>query len=1323
MAKKNKHARVGYNVTDPLDAIHLGIGKRIRMESDPEDNSNGDKQVGRRSYNDSRYIQNVIDITYSALATLVSGNGLKKGQGYRITDFATKHRIHNTSVIFTADAEPIVVVAQTANAFERSAYSPSNPNDIIHYDFNNNLCEDGTTPRNGRIIYRWDTANNVSAYYDWREVRFRRWLVTAKQQESMTTLTSSTLDCLLTFTIGGANLSLTYFNANRRIHAQVGAITHAAGELTLTIRKGTGSITKPLLKHNGAAWTANELANTSGIITNCLVRDAFVFMNYRSFGLDVVGQQVSPVSTTWNIGDGLSYLVDSNSFVDRRTFSSTAENISLEDQSAVNTGNNILFIGSARNSRIDHGSYNMTFQAVCWGSKIGSESFNNMFSQDFVWTTLEREVQSSFFGRLHNSTLHDHVISSTIYGPLYCIWSKSQIGTTTIAASGNMTSFMTPFIENSGIFLGGSSATTGRATALFTGAIINSLVGWFDPTNLIFQRTLKTTSFFDRGTANLILEEQSYIGGTTPGDKAAKISDINGSALAGAGLGVDGEGRIILGDGNTLTFIDSALEKVFQYSSEVIDGSDTVTAGAEFSSFSGVDQLLSNAALNTQINSRAGLISSSLLTNALGIEDTFLFEYFDGLGTVGIRIENNLGVVTSVFRDSINQAGLAYDADYSANFTARSLVDKAYVDAAIVAGDPYAAYLTFTPSTPLYQMGFADDFYQFLSGAHSWVIDGAVRFSFDRTNGLVFDPSNSSDLLVVGNGTALMQSGGNGMFADTSMIAMTGGAGGANGLFTFNMGYNYLTIDGVQWGLRFNESWQFEIGDLKGLEVSMQTSEGQEVVALEPIDGVNTDAFLVSKPVHEGTASAGNKLLKRSEVEEKIGEEVAETNANQFNVSAGVATIQSILDRFTAFTVSFASSGEHGSETDPIYHFLSVDRTNGRDKNQRIVYHCASLTPNILVAAKPISPLSIYDNQAAMLAGQGSQVNGSHYYYTGSTSAWRYNGVANGLISDYTEVVEIVGWQEWGTRPTWLFVTGDSYLTGVNNLNRLTFTFHKYWDDGTPFPPKNIVICSIKNITNGNEDTTKPDFSLLVQLNFDENSSPIDTNSIVNTSIYSNDVDTTLQNPTAGTSYVLRGGKFVFRQTDVGGSGNFSVRSRLDFALMQRLHDSITENFTIIAFMSWDGGADNLARPILATSTDDGVNRRGFNFRLLSTRVISFQCGNAARTSFTATTTSTEVIANDNTMYFFMLRVRRVGSVTHVNIYRQCTPKSLGWASIASITNGGLINAALGNNAYRLNADSATASAGRPSERNRLLLFNRDVPEADGQALANAWGA
>jgi hypothetical protein len=58
MAKQRQNTRLafGADIEDPQDMIHMGVGKRIRLEDVPLSNSTGDKQVGNRRYNDLRYL-------------------------------------------------------------------------------------------------------------------------------------------------------------------------------------------------------------------------------------------------------------------------------------------------------------------------------------------------------------------------------------------------------------------------------------------------------------------------------------------------------------------------------------------------------------------------------------------------------------------------------------------------------------------------------------------------------------------------------------------------------------------------------------------------------------------------------------------------------------------------------------------------------------------------------------------------------------------------------------------------------------------------------------------------------------------------------------------------------------------------------------------------------------------------------------------------------------------------------------------------------------------------------------------------------------------
>lgn len=121
--------------------------------------------------------------TYAQLQTLVAANGLEVGY-YLLNDFTTIYDrpdfVDNTGTIepkstittVTAAAEPLILFAVDANSFAPEAFSPSNPSDIIQYQFAY------TTPVNaaatkGRIIYRQDTVQQVECAFDFRAITFK----------------------------------------------------------------------------------------------------------------------------------------------------------------------------------------------------------------------------------------------------------------------------------------------------------------------------------------------------------------------------------------------------------------------------------------------------------------------------------------------------------------------------------------------------------------------------------------------------------------------------------------------------------------------------------------------------------------------------------------------------------------------------------------------------------------------------------------------------------------------------------------------------------------------------------------------------------------------------------------------------------------------------------------------------------------------------------------------------------------------------------------------------------------------------------------------
>jgi hypothetical protein len=136
----------------------------------------------------------IIDVTHAELLTLMGSQNLKTGFHYRITDFVTEYMSNdnewispsntanvsnNNGTAFTvasiaATPEPLVVYAYSSSNVSKEAYSNLNPQDIIYYDPSLTFL-DGTRTAKGFITYRKDNLRDISATYDWRNVRFKIW--------------------------------------------------------------------------------------------------------------------------------------------------------------------------------------------------------------------------------------------------------------------------------------------------------------------------------------------------------------------------------------------------------------------------------------------------------------------------------------------------------------------------------------------------------------------------------------------------------------------------------------------------------------------------------------------------------------------------------------------------------------------------------------------------------------------------------------------------------------------------------------------------------------------------------------------------------------------------------------------------------------------------------------------------------------------------------------------------------------------------------------------------------------------------------------------
>jgi hypothetical protein len=115
------------------------------------------------------------DVTYGQLTNKITNNSLVVGQNYRITDFRTVHRVLGTTEINTGDIEPLTVLAIKSNEISNIAKSELYPNDTINYSVTDNTLMSPSTGSMGVILFRHDLENDLSSFYDFRNVVYRRW--------------------------------------------------------------------------------------------------------------------------------------------------------------------------------------------------------------------------------------------------------------------------------------------------------------------------------------------------------------------------------------------------------------------------------------------------------------------------------------------------------------------------------------------------------------------------------------------------------------------------------------------------------------------------------------------------------------------------------------------------------------------------------------------------------------------------------------------------------------------------------------------------------------------------------------------------------------------------------------------------------------------------------------------------------------------------------------------------------------------------------------------------------------------------------------------
>ncbi len=110
--------------------------------------------------------------TYANLEIERAASRLRPGHAYIVSDFATIYDQPISGTAKQGSTEVILITAISTNKFSPIAFSQTNTNDILYYDFEYNTTPINAQSARGRITRRIDTVNNVDVYCDFRNILF-----------------------------------------------------------------------------------------------------------------------------------------------------------------------------------------------------------------------------------------------------------------------------------------------------------------------------------------------------------------------------------------------------------------------------------------------------------------------------------------------------------------------------------------------------------------------------------------------------------------------------------------------------------------------------------------------------------------------------------------------------------------------------------------------------------------------------------------------------------------------------------------------------------------------------------------------------------------------------------------------------------------------------------------------------------------------------------------------------------------------------------------------------------------------------------------------
>jgi hypothetical protein len=377
--------------------------------------------------------------TYSELQIMVSNNTLIAGVQYILTDYKTKYQQPTTNVIKESSVvESLVLTAINTNRFAIECSSLDYPQDIIYYDFTNNLCEDGTTSRNGFILRRNDTKLKINAPNDWRTMLWARYTADSSNYLIGTTLTPYSV-----WTSGNAVMGVLYLSGTN-IYVAKNTNTPTSSTDVNVFNLVGNTITNDMIDtkfvgySNGVKLyltksssyteyiTFNSINSKNiyigdyeGLTNNIFYTDVLNFYSENSFLNNTFFCKVTSFTfgnnCSNNVFGSASSVCINNSFgngCNKNNFlhgsfsysNNMFENNCLENFISPNSSNN-TFGNSCRNNTLGIGCSSNTFGSSCYNNTLGNGCNNNTLGNGCTSNIVGSNKQHLFIKLLNSKDL------------------------------------------------------------------------------------------------------------------------------------------------------------------------------------------------------------------------------------------------------------------------------------------------------------------------------------------------------------------------------------------------------------------------------------------------------------------------------------------------------------------------------------------------------------------------------------------------------------------------------------------------------------------------------------------------------------------------------------------------------------------------------------------------------------------------------------------------------------------------------------------------------------------------------------------------------